>query len=95
MIPEISLHHNEIMKNFIMGDSFIHEHKFGYLVDQLHNIVSCKVMLQIIPSLEEGLKYFFFIKKHHAKKMMVVIKKLSKVMYTSHAFNMRIKDEVK
>jgi hypothetical protein len=56
-------------------------------------IVYTKILVQIIPSISEGLRYVFFLKKIMEKKQIFGLKNYSKIVYTSKSFDNRFVDK--
>ena len=81
------------MKKFINGDLFHLEHKHGFTLNLKGKIVYTKILVQIIPSISEGLRYVFFLKKIMQKKRIFGLKNYSKIVYTSKSFDDRFLDK--
>ncbi len=56
-------------------------------------LVYTKILVQIIPSISEGLRYVFFLKKIMEKKRIFGLKNYSKIVYTSKSFDDRFMDK--
>lgn len=74
IIPEMREEHLQKMKIFLQEDklNLNHRHKFIYGVHK--KLVAAHSFIQIVPSLEEGLKYAVFLKhlKADSKLFMTV-----------------------
>lgn len=93
MVPEMRKNHEEKMKKFINGDLFHLQHKHGFTLNLKGKIVYTKILVQIIPSISEGLRYVFFLKKIMEKKKIFGLKNYSKIVYTSKSFDNRFMDK--
>lgn len=79
--------HEERMKEFIRGDVFHLEHKHGFTLNLRGKIVYTKILVQIMPSIEEGLRYVFFLKKLMPRKKILGIRNKQAINYTSQSFD--------
>ena len=87
MIPEMRKHHRQSMKAFIKGDGFSLEHKNGYTLNTKGKIVYTKILVQIMPSIESGLRYTFFLKKLMPHRKILGIKNNITLAYSSQSFD--------
>jgi len=83
LIPEMREAHNRMMKLFISGDRFSNEHKNGFTINTKGKIVYTKILVQIMPSIIDGLRYVFFLKKLMPRKKILGIKGNLGIAYSS------------
>jgi hypothetical protein len=87
MVPEMRKSHQVRMKEFIRGDVFNLEHKNGFTLNLRGKIVYTKILVQIMPSIEEGLRYVFFLKKLMPRKKVLGLHNGQAIGYTSQSFD--------
>lgn len=74
------------MLEFIRGDHFSKEHKNGFTLNSQGHLVLTKLLIQIVPSIADGLKYIAFFKKLLLEKRVVCIKNKNEIKYMSKSF---------
>lgn len=79
--------HEIKMRQFIKGDTFSLEHKNGFTLNLKGKIIYTKILVQIMPSIVDGLRYVFFLKKLMQRKKIVGIKNNQTMIYTSQNFD--------
>jgi len=83
MIPEMRAHHQVKMKRFIRGDGFSIEHKNGFTLNTKGKIVYTKILVQIMPSILEGLRYVFYLRKLMPRRKILGVKNNLTMAYSS------------
>jgi len=79
--------HRYRMKKFIKGDCFSLEHKNGFTLNTKGKIVYTKILVQIMPSILDGLRYVFFLKKLMPRKKILGLKNNCSVVYSSQSYD--------
>jgi hypothetical protein len=87
MIPEMREAHRIRMKKFIQEDCFSLEHKNGFMLNTKGKLVFTKILVQIMPSILEGLRYVFFLKKLMPKRKILGLKNNLTIAYSSQSFD--------
>ena len=75
------------MKRFIKSEGFSLEHKNGFTLNTKGKIIFTKIMVQIMPSIEQGLQYIFFLKKLMPLRKILGIKNNKSIAYSSQSFD--------
>jgi len=83
IIPEMRNFHRRKMEEFIKGDFLSREHKNGFTLNSKGKLVYTKILIQIMPTITEGLNYVIFFKKLMWDKKIFGIKNMQEIVYQS------------
>jgi len=75
------------MNEFINGDCFVREHSNGFTLNLKGKIVYTKILIQIMPLINDGLSYVIFFKKLMYHKKIIGIRDMCDVVYQSESFD--------
>ena len=87
MVPEMRSSHAQKMRAFIYGDAFSLEHRNGFTLNLRGKLVFAKILVQIVPSIAEGLRYVFFLKKLMPRRKILGLRNGQAVGYASQSFD--------
>jgi hypothetical protein len=78
--------HRIKMKTFLKEGNFTLEHSTSYGLNGKGKLVHSKALVQVFPSISDGLTYVFFLKKLSVGKKIFSIKNNHSIAYVSQAF---------
>lgn len=87
LIPDMRAYHREQMENFVRGDGYSSEHANGFALNSKGKLVYTKVLVQIMPSIADGLRYVFYLKKMMPNRKILAVKNNLTVAYSSESFD--------
>ena len=87
LVPEMRASHGQRMRDFIRGDAFSLEHRNGFTLSLAGKLVYAKILVQLMPSIVEGLRYVFFLKKLMPRRKVLGLKNGQAIGYTSQSFD--------
>lgn len=86
ILPEMRESHRLLMREAVFSDRVSLEHREGFFLDSNSCLLSAELLTQILPSLEEGLKYAVFLKSLFPKRMLLAVSNNSEISYRSASF---------
>jgi hypothetical protein len=92
IIPEMRAFHRQKMVEFIEGDSMAREHTNGFTLNSRGNIVYTKILIQIVPLINEGLRYVIFFRKLMHSKKIFGIRNMDEITYRSESFDVFVEN---
>ena len=87
LVPEMRASHQQKMRDFIKGDAFSLEHRNGFTLSLAGKLVYAKILVQLMPSIVEGLRYVFFLKKLMPRRKVLGLKNGQAIGYSSQSFD--------
>lgn len=79
--------HKQHMKTLIEGDGFSTNHNNGFIVNSKGKLIYSKVLVQIMPSIFEGLRYVFYLKKVMHNRKIATFRNNFTLPYSTESFD--------
>jgi hypothetical protein len=87
LIPDMRVRHRERMEGFVERDGYITEHASGFALNAKEKLIYTKVLVQVVPSIAEGLRYVFYFRKMMPQRRVLAVKNNFAVVYSSESFD--------
>lgn len=94
MIPQMRAAHKQHMKTLIEGDGFSTNHNNGFIVNSKGKLIYSKVLVQIMPSIFEGLRYVFYLKKVMHNRKIATFRNNFTLPYSTESFDQLFQSNV-
>ena len=94
LMPEMHEWHRQQMDRFVTEDKLFVEHTDSFMFDAHKKIMPARFLIQLMPSITEGVRYCFFLMKLMPERKITCINAESKLIYSSEGFDLAYRGQV-